>query len=68
MANSQLQQTDTKVATMQEIYVVNGLTKPLLGSPAIMALKLVAFVGGIQLQEFMEMFPSLFTPFLTTST
>ena len=26
-----------------------------------MALDLVAFVGGIQLQEIMEMFPSLFT-------
>ena len=47
---AQLQQTDTKVATMQEIYVVNGLTKPLLGRPAIMTLDLVAFVGGIQLQ------------------
>ena len=58
---AQLQRTDTKVTTKQEIYVVNGLTKPLLGRPAIMALNLVAFVGGIQLQGIVEMFPSLFT-------
>ena len=58
---AQLQRTDTKVTTKQEIYVVNGLAKPLLGRPAIMALNLVAFVGSIQLQEIVEMFPSLFT-------
>ena len=46
---------------MQEIYVVNGFTKPLLRKPAITALNLVAFAGSIQLQEIMEMFPSLFT-------
>ena len=32
---AELKRTDTKVTTMQEIYVVNGLTKPLLGRPAI---------------------------------
>ena len=58
---AQLQRTDTKAKTTQEIYVVKGLTKPLLGRPAITALNLVAFVGNIQLQEVMEKFPTLFT-------
>ena len=35
--------------------------KPLLGKPAIMALNLVAFIEGIQLQKILDMFPLLFT-------
>ena len=41
--------------------MVKGLTKPLLGRPAITALNLIAFVGGIQLQDIMEKFPTLLT-------
>ena len=37
--------------TMQDVYVVKGLHKPLLGRPAIEALNIVAFVNGIQFQE-----------------
>lgn len=45
----------------QEIYVVKGLHKPLLGQPAIEALHLVARVGAIQEGNRLEkQFPSLF--------
>ena len=47
--------------TMQDVYVVKGLHKPLLGRPAIEALKIVAFMNGIQFQEVIKRFPQLFT-------
>ena len=57
-----LQQIDIKATIMREIYVVKGLTKPLLGRPAITALHLRSFIcGSIQLQEVMEKLPTLFT-------
>ena len=47
--------------TTQEIYVVRGLHKPLLGRPAIEALNIAAFVNGVQLQDVVKQFPQLFT-------
>ena len=46
---------------MQDIYVVRGLHKPLLGRPVIEALNIVAFVNGIQVQDIMKHYPNLFT-------
>ena len=47
--------------TLQDIYVVRGLHKPLLGRAAIKALNIVAFVNGIQVQDIMKHYPNLFT-------
>ena len=58
---AQLQRTETKTTSTQEIYMVKGLAKPLLGRPAISALHFILLVGSIQLQEVMETFPTLFT-------
>ena len=40
--------------TTQDVYMVRGLHKPLLGRPAIEALNVVALVNGVQLQDVMK--------------
>ena len=44
----------------QDIYVVSGLHKPLVGRPSIKTLKIVAFINGIQVQDSIKCFPNLF--------
>ena len=45
----------------QEIFVVKGLDKPLLGRPAIEGLKIVSLVGPVQAEEsVVQKFPKLF--------
>ena len=45
----------------QEIFVVEGLDKPLLGRPAIEGLKIVSLVGPVQAEEsVVQKFPKLF--------
>ena len=43
--------TSKEKATKQQVYVVDELTKPLLGLPAIMALKLVKRVHTVDAME-----------------
>ncbi|KAL7881030.1 hypothetical protein SRHO_G00032840 [Serrasalmus rhombeus] len=49
--------------TRQDVYVVNELSKPLLGLPAIMALNLVQRVHAVEAQQkdFKALFPTVFT-------
>ncbi|XP_061906727.1 uncharacterized protein K02A2.6-like isoform X2 [Entelurus aequoreus] len=49
--------------TRQDVYVVNGLSKPLIGLPAIKALDLVRRVDTVETQQkdFKALFPTVFT-------
>uniref|UniRef100_A0A8C8DRB5 ribonuclease H n=1 Tax=Oryzias sinensis TaxID=183150 RepID=A0A8C8DRB5_9TELE len=55
--------TFDKRTTMQDVYVVNGLYKPLLGLPAITALELIKRVSAVQTQpvDFKAMYPTVFS-------
>lgn len=46
----------------QDIYVIRGLNKPLLGRPAIEKLNVVKYIASLQLHsDYKQKFPSLFT-------
>lgn len=46
----------------QEIYVIRGLNKPLLGRPAVEKLNVVKYIASLQLHsDYKQKFPSLFT-------
>ena len=52
---------NTQQATQETIYVVERLSKPLLGRPAIQGLELVKVVSAVDKQlQIQEQFPSLF--------
>ena len=46
--------------TQQEVYVINGLRKALLGRPAIEALQVVKQVEPVQTNKVAKQFPELF--------
>lgn len=46
--------------TQQEIYVIRGLCKALLGRPAIEALQVVQQVEPVQVNSIVKQFPELF--------
>ena len=47
-------------STQQEIYIIRGLCKALLGRPAIKALQVVQMVNPIQISSIVKQFPELF--------
>ena len=47
-------------STQQEIYVVRGLRKALLGRPAIEALRVIQQVEPVQASNIVKQFPELF--------
>ncbi|XP_071101769.1 uncharacterized protein [Haliotis cracherodii] len=49
------------VVTEQDIYVARGLTRSLLGRPAIQALNLVSRIDSVVGDKWKDMFPKLFT-------
>ncbi|XP_033733605.1 uncharacterized protein K02A2.6-like [Pecten maximus] len=49
-----------KSKTSTEIYVVRGLSKPLLGRPAIEKLDMVKHVASVQSEEYVAKYPTLF--------
>ncbi|XP_071093535.1 uncharacterized protein [Haliotis cracherodii] len=49
------------VVTEQDIYVARGLTRSLLGRPAIQALNLVSRIDSVVGDKWKDMFPELFT-------
>ena len=55
--------TGIHTATVQDLYVIRGLAKPLLGRPAIESLKLVEVVGEVRSSQpnYQEKYRSLFT-------
>ena len=55
-------ETDKKISE-QTVYVVRGLSQPLLGRPAIERLELIAKVDGVEIQgkSYKEKYPKLFS-------
>uniref|UniRef100_A0A8W8HQ25 Uncharacterized protein n=1 Tax=Magallana gigas TaxID=29159 RepID=A0A8W8HQ25_MAGGI len=50
------------IVDRQEIYVIRGLNKPLLGRPAVEKLIVVKYIASLQLHsDYKQKFPSLFT-------